>query len=1266
MSVYLYHLTLQKNGAITHAIYGNFSAPKAQEVVIARGRILELLRPDESGKVQVICSVELFSLVRSMLPFRLTGGNRDYVVLGTDSGRIAVLEYKADRNVFERIHLETFGKSGCRRIVPGQYLAADPRGRAVMIAATEKQKLVYVLNRDSAARLTISSPLEAHKSHTLVWSVAGLDVGFENPQFGAIELDYGDIDRDPTGEALRSAQKMLTLYELDLGLNHVVRKASEPVDNSASLLITVPGGSEGPSGLLVCCENQVLYRQMGQPELRVLLPRRRGMPREQPLLIVATATHRQKDMFFFLLQSELGDLYKVKLTYSEDRVQRLHVKYFDTLPSPANALCVLKTGFLFAAFEFGNHAFYQFQSIGDDDTTTPEVTSDEADAQQPVEFELRPLRNLLLIDEPDSLAPIVDLRVADLLREESPQLYVACGRGPRSTLRVLRHGLPVSEIAVAGDLPGTPNAIFTLRRQQRDEHDRYIVLSFPNATLIVQIGESVEEVKNAEKLLGLAEQVPTLLCRQLADDSWVQVHPNGIRHIRFLHHHHHHQQQQQQQGSESAAGPGAGEALQVQEWPAPARRRILHAAANPRQIAVGLQGGELATFELDESGQLQELERRELGREIACLDIAPLPEGRQRARFLAIGELVTRPDGSQDAVVRVLSLEPDEGLRSLALQSLPAVPESLCIVPAPSGGGTLHLNVGLRTGVLLRSLMDANSGELTDVRQRFLGSRRVRLFRVRLQEQSALLALSSRPWIAYALQGRPALAPLSYQCLEYAASFSSPQCPEGLVAIAGNSLRILALERLGETFHQVQFPLRYTPRQLHLHPTLPLLLLLETDQRTIPVPQRRPSSSSAATAADGANAMQLDGLGQQPPPPPPPPPLGEGEAELQAEAEAEARAREFGAPRSEAGTWASCLRLFDPASGRTLQLVELGANEAGFCLATCVFHDRPSEEVYVCVGAARGLHFLPRRAEGGVIHVFRLHPPVPEAGHPPRLELVHSTPTDEPPLALCAFQGRLLAGLGRSLRLYDLGKKKLLRKCENKSMPFVVRTLHAQGDRIVVGDMQEGAVFVRYQRQENLLIAFADDFQPRHTTCSELLDYDTVAIADKFGTVTLLRLPEETSEDIETDQTGSRFRWEQQWLNGAPTKLQTLCQFHVGETVTALRRATLSPGGQEALVYATVHGAIGAFLPFTSREDVDFFSHLEMHMRSDAGMPNLVGRDHMAFRSYYSPVRFVYDGDLCELYTQLDPQKQRHIASELDRTPAEVQKKLEDLRNKIL
>lgn len=42
------------------------------------------------------------------------------------------------------------------------------------------------------------------------------------------------------------------------------------------------------------------------------------------------------------------------------------------------------------------------------------------------------------------------------------------------------------------------------------------------------------------------------------------------------------------------------------------------------------------------------------------------------------------------------------------------------------------------------------------------------------------------------------------------------------------------------------------------------------------------------------------------------------------------------------------------------------------------------------------------------------------------------TDTDDVPLSVMAFQGRLVAGVGKSLRIYDIGKKKLLRKVENK------------------------------------------------------------------------------------------------------------------------------------------------------------------------------------------------------------------------------------------
>ena len=52
---------------------GNFSSPKTEEFIISRGNIIELWRLDESGNVNVICSYEVYGLIRSLKPFRLSG-----------------------------------------------------------------------------------------------------------------------------------------------------------------------------------------------------------------------------------------------------------------------------------------------------------------------------------------------------------------------------------------------------------------------------------------------------------------------------------------------------------------------------------------------------------------------------------------------------------------------------------------------------------------------------------------------------------------------------------------------------------------------------------------------------------------------------------------------------------------------------------------------------------------------------------------------------------------------------------------------------------------------------------------------------------------------------------------------------------------------------------------------------------------------------------------------------------------------------------------
>ncbi|CAG2056899.1 unnamed protein product [Timema podura] len=793
-----------------------------QEILVSRGKSLELLRPDpNTGKVHTLYTVEVFGIVRSLMAFRLTGGTKgdsasleldfflllflslgltmgghgamwakssglalkprkpgsttvqglpsNYIVVGSDSGRIVILEYIPAKNVLEKVHQET----------------------VVCVGAIEKQKLVYIMNRDAEARLTISSPLEAHKSNTLVYHTVGVDVGFENPMFACLEIDYEVKDstiessktlnprifvrirkqtQTPQVRQRTRLNRLSLSMSLTWGLTTWCANIASPSRNTQTFWFSVPGGNDGPSGVLICSENYLTYKNLGdQHDIRCPIPRRRNDldDPERGMIFVCSATHKTKSMFFFLAQTEQGDIFKITLETDEDMCISLPPSYL-----------------------------YQIAHLGDDDDE-PEFSS-----AMPLEegdtffFAPRPLRNLVLVDELDSLSPILACQVADLAlkfskfrcdltlhspltaNEDTPQLYMLCGRGPRSTVRVLRHGLEVSEMAVS-ELPGNPNAVWTVKRRADEEFDAYIIVSFVNATLVLSIGETVEEVTDS----GFLGTTPTLSCSALGEEALMQIYPDGIRHIRAD--------------------------KRINEWKTPGKKTIVKCAVNQRQVVIALTGGELVYFEMDPTGQLNEYtERKEMPSEAVCMALANVPAGEQRSRFLAVG--------LADNTVRIISLDPSDCLSPLSMQALPAAPESLCIVEMGAGDtgpdgepgkqGILYLNIGLQNGVLLRTVLDQVTGDLADTRTRYLGSRPVKLFRIHMQGSEAVLAMSSRSWLSYYYQNRFHLTPLSYESLEYASGFSSEQCPEGIVAISTNTLRILAS---GETGGSLQPDLKH-------------------------------------------------------------------------------------------------------------------------------------------------------------------------------------------------------------------------------------------------------------------------------------------------------------------------------------------------------------------------------------------------------------------------------------------------------------------------
>ena len=816
-----------------------------------------------------------------------------------------------------------------------------------MLASVEKNKVVYIVNRNSEGEIVISSPHEANQWASLCFAVCALDTGWEHPVFATLEVDYNDADTDPSGEMYERREKQLVYYTVDLGLNHVVKSWSDTVDYSANMLFGVPGGQDGPSGVLVCCEDKIYYKHDKAAGLSIQIPRRKG-PTEDPnrkRQIVAGCLHlaRARHEFFFLLQTEDGDVFKLTMEMGEDaqgrrtsQPVRMRFKYYETLPV-AKQMLLIRKGYLYIAAENGNSKLYHVNDLAEDMSVEPwnnfsSEEDEEADGEQmdgvvaPTYFQPRGLQFTSLAVDIPSLQPLMRTKVDNLTGEDAPQIYGIQGTGNSSVFKTVRHGLQIQEI-VSNSVGNIPfDNLWSLKHRSSDPFHSYLLLSssYGDKTIVLSIGDEVETAEDTAFLTNRA----TITAQQMGDATLVQVHARGVHSI-----------------LESGA---------INEWPTPSHRTIVAASGNERQLLLGLSSSELAFFFMGDDGVLNQLEEMpEMSGKVTALSVGQTPRGQQQAKYAVVG--------CDDSTIRVLSIDLDSPLEPRSVQALSAVPTSIEVVEMldPASNTTVnYVHIGLASGLYLRAIIDEVTGELGEVRTKFLGARPTRLFPVQVEQQEAVMACSSRPWLGYnhPQSSLYTLTPLVTESLEAARPFVSEHL-RGLCAIQGNSLLIFGIPSIEGRLSQSSVSLRYTPRAMARNPWFPLWYVVQSEGNTL----------SKATK-DSLIASKPD-----------------------EEAPDEDLERHLGLPKGDRH-WASCIQAIDPlGTGAPTATIELGDNEAALSCACVPFESR-QWEVYLAVGT--GQHMMPGSGQqtGGFVHIYKLteEGKSMELVHKVRFALVHT------------------------------------------------------------------------------------------------------------------------------------------------------------------------------------------------------------------------------------------------------------------------------------
>lgn len=1235
-SLYLYNLTLRAPSSYHQSILGQFlGEKKSQELVQVSSTHLQVIRPDVStGKLEVISQQSLLGVIQSVEKIRILGTQRDLLVATGDSGKLVVLEYSNSLKRFVPIIQEPFAKNGYGRLNQGEYISVDPQNRAVCLSAIEKNKLIYKVQSTESGSIELSSPLESNHKNLLTIQITALDTEFDNPMFAAIEYDYNE----PSGQDPTQAPLLLNYYELDQGLNHVVKKKSkDSIPSSSSHLIPLPGRIRG---VLVCCDSYLIYDDPNpnRPRLYLPLPLRKGSSGTK---IMNHVVHKlKKNNFFILLQSSLGDLFKLTVDYDEDkeRIVNIVVNFFDTIPVSTN-ISILKSGFLFANVSNNDKLFYQFEKLGDDEETESKLKSSgfadmaaiDAWKLNPTTFEPKGLENLALVDVFESLSPISDAALVEThLQQSSDPLKQIVTLSSHSYLKSLVHGVPTTTI-VESPLPISPTHIHTTKLTSESPNDAYLILSstLDSRTLVLSIGEVVEEIEDSQ---FITDQ-PTVAVQQVGRTSVVQIYANGIRHVKHI-----------IKDDEIVSKA-------TTDWFPPAGIQILSASTNPHQVVIGLSNSEVCYFEVDLSDdQLIEYQDRiEMPSTISSIAIS-----NTRSSFAVIG--------CTDETIQVVSLQSHRCLEVLSLQVLSANCVSLVMLTSDK---STYVHIGMENGLYVRTTVDEITGTLSDTRMKYLGTKPVQLSLVGLSdEENAILAISSRPWISYYNLGNFKMTPLLNINISSGSSFVSEDIGgKGIVGLSENNLVIFTLgeEDVGfdknKDFNIDKIKLRYTPKKLvvDIDDHSQYIYVIESEYGIkgpflqYPFSGKKEKKVSEKESEKHSEKHSID--------------IKQEQAELEIDQD---YFDAFGYQKVP-NSWASCIQVIDYTSQEVAQTLELPNQECAISMTKLTFES--SKDNYLVVGVTTNQRFLPNSYESNHLYTFKIN----KKG--PRLEFLHKTDLDAQPSALLAFNGKLLIGMGNYLRLYDLGQKQLLRKSSSKidCLNVIVKLVHQGGDRVVVGDLKQSTTFVRYDSAENTFVAFANDVMKRHVTALTTLDYDTVVGGDKFGNIFVTRISQHISKQADEDWT--LLKNQEPYLNAAPTRAHTVCEFYVQDIPTSFTKGSLVVGGQESIFYSGLQGTFGQLLPLSTKQEVEFLVNLELTMRKffdynfddfdkDKNGYNLLGKDHLKFRGYYNPVKNVIDGDLVEKYYELNQATKIKIASQIDRTPKEIEKKISELRNR--
>ncbi|XP_038557047.1 DNA damage-binding protein 1 [Micropterus salmoides] len=626
----------------------------------------------------------------------------------------------------------------------------------------------------------------------------------------------------------------------------------------------------------------------------------------------------------------------------------------------------------------------------------------------------------------------------------------------------------------------------------------------------------------------------------------------------------------------------------VSEWKEPQGRNISVAACNHTQVVLAV--GRALYYLQILAGELKQISTTEMEHEVACLDITPLGEGGGESPLCAVG-LWT------DISARVLKLPCFTTLHKEMLGG-EIIPRSILMTTFE---GSYYLLCALGDGALFYFGLDLQTGALSERKKVTLGTQPTVLRTFRSLSTSNVFACSDRPTVIYSSNHKLVFSNVNLKEVNYMCPLNSEGYPDSLALANNSTLTIGTIDEI-QKLHIRTVPLYESPRRICYQEVSQCFGVLSSRVEIQDVSGTtsavRPSASTQALSSSVSSSKLF--------------PSSTSPHETSFGEEVEVHS----------------LLVVDQHTFEVLHAHQFLPSEYALSMVSCRLGKDPS--VYFIVGTAM---VYPEEAEPkqGRIVVFHYTDG--------KLQTVAEKEVKGAVYSMVEFNGKLLASINSTVRLYEWTAEKELRTECNHYNNIMALYLKTKGDFILVGDLMRSVLLLAYKPMEGNFEEIARDFNPNWMSAVEILDDDNFLGAENAFNLFVCQKDSAATTDEERQH------------------LQEVGVFHLGEFVNVFCHGSLvlqnlgesSTPTQGSVLFGTVNGMIGLV---TSLSEGWYSLLLDLQNRLNKVIKSVGKIEHSFWRSFHTERKtelatgFI-DGDLIESFLDLGRAKMQEVVSTL-------------------